>query len=181
MFVIVLIGFSSTHSESCFLCMDNSCIFPKQPISSMDHGKKWWWVCDNWSHCRDGTDERMGNHSNFIRKNYLVEFSIIFRIIHQYHLELKAPVISSKKRQPILFRWMRIFRKFCNKKSWIHHWIYLENCSWMQIYLPLGIAQTISSLRQNVAVILFNLCFSWSDQIFKESKILQPKGIHYYK
>ncbi len=53
-------GFPASVSKACFLCGDGTCIVPKQPLYSVEYGKKWWWLCDGWNHCQDGTDERMG-------------------------------------------------------------------------------------------------------------------------
>ncbi len=60
-FSIFLSGFDS--SEPCLMCIDNNCISPKQSLYSVEYGKKWWWLCDQWNHCPDGTDERMGRPS----------------------------------------------------------------------------------------------------------------------
>ena len=62
----------SQDTPSCFLCDDGACIEPTLPVYSIELGKKWWWLCDNYNHCKDGTDERPGKnvintHFRFIK------------------------------------------------------------------------------------------------------------------
>ncbi|XP_064641299.1 uncharacterized protein LOC135496094 isoform X2 [Lineus longissimus] len=45
-------------SPGCFLCEDGNCIGPKKPFYAFDADKPLWWLCDGYSHCNDGTDER---------------------------------------------------------------------------------------------------------------------------
>ncbi|XP_064599367.1 suppressor of tumorigenicity 14 protein-like [Liolophura sinensis] len=49
---------TSSETEPCFMCEDGSCINPVLPRYSLDWGKHLWYLCDEFSHCPDGTDER---------------------------------------------------------------------------------------------------------------------------
>ena len=50
-------------SPVCFLCDNGKCIQPSLPVYNVERGMKWWWLCDGYKHCADGTDEAPGKQA----------------------------------------------------------------------------------------------------------------------
>jgi hypothetical protein len=51
--------FSDQHnSDTCFLCDDGTCISPILPRYHYNWDKQYWYICDGFSHCKDGSDEK---------------------------------------------------------------------------------------------------------------------------
>ncbi|ESO82252.1 hypothetical protein LOTGIDRAFT_237075 [Lottia gigantea] len=46
------------EDNSCFYCFDGTCINPVLPRYHDNWGKELWYLCDEYQHCHDGTDER---------------------------------------------------------------------------------------------------------------------------
>ncbi|CAH1778756.1 unnamed protein product, partial [Owenia fusiformis] len=51
-------GLTTSQEEPCFMCKDGACIKPRLLRYSVDWGRSYWWLCDGFKHCSDGTDER---------------------------------------------------------------------------------------------------------------------------
>ncbi|XP_070574445.1 suppressor of tumorigenicity 14 protein-like [Ptychodera flava] len=48
---------TSISDETCLQCYDGTCIAPFLSPYDKNYGLDYWWFCDEYDHCKDGTDE----------------------------------------------------------------------------------------------------------------------------
>lgn len=65
----VINSYKGGQSRYSFTCKDGTLIAPKKHRFQENRDGHFWWLCDNFQHCQDGTDESEGSSSNYLTDN----------------------------------------------------------------------------------------------------------------